>query len=658
MDPGIKNQRWKIRSIQENIATCSLHTPFFILTETHLKLYHLEAEVCIPEYTAYRADREQRAQGGVAIYLHNSIPADTVKSFSNSYCEVSFVFNSEHNFLITAVYRPPSAPYEKFHECLTIIQNFINSLPGMPELYIAGDFNLPFIDWQTRSITAGSHATSSDRSSGLALLEFLSDNFLEQLVHEPTRNDKNILDLVFSNNTDLIHSVTVSKTEKSDHDIIYCNLLHPHFLLIQHDCTPYSPTSELDDLNFNKADWGSINEDLLATDWSAVTNISHDQDLAWDVFERSVIDVCKKHCPSHSHNRQLAASSKLPKSRRLLLRKKKRLNARINCIKYKLQSFSLPCNSVKLKKLNDERAAIELPLKADIKQQRLKEELNALANIKSNPKAFYSFAKKHKTPVSSVGPLLDSDGQLQSDPIRMGSILQDQYAKIFSNPDLANPAEVRVSKLVSQADSISDIVFGEEDVLTAIKSMDRYSAAGPDKFPVSILKECGPALAPVITQLWRASLDNGNIAEKFKSQSVIPLFKKGKRSVAANYRPVSLTSHLIKLFERVVRAKLVDFIADRDIINANQHGFRSGRSCLTQLLHHIEDIMNDLDADHNADVLYLDFSKAFDKVDHRILLKKLHLYGIRGKVYTLVGLKMTAQNLTVFKMTAENVTDF
>ena len=140
-------------------------------------------------------------------------------------------------------------------------------------------------------------------------------------------------------------------------------------------------------------------------------------------------------------------------------------------------------------------------------------------------------------------------------------------------------------------------------------------------------------LAPVVTQLWRSSLNSGEIATKFKSQSVIPLFKKGKRSVAANYRPVSLTSHLIKMFERVFRAKLVDFIESKDIINQDQHGFRAGRSCLTQLLHHVEDIMCDLNADENADILYLDFSKAFDKVDHAILLKKLNLYGIQGKVH-------------------------
>ena len=633
MDPGIKNQRWKLKSLHENIATSPLHIPFFILTETHLKPYHVEGETCIPGYSTIRADRDKRAQGGVAIYLHHSIPADTVKVYSNSYCEVAMIHNASSNFLLVGVYRPPQAPFDKFDDCLCVIQDFIDHLPGSPELYIAGDFNLPFVDWSSKSIKPNSSKSASDTSSGLAFMEFMSSNFLEQLVDEPTRKDQNILDLILSNNTDLIHGVSVSKTEKSDHDIVTCTLLHPQFLLEQPARPQYAPASALDDINFNAADWASINKELTNVDWSTVVNPSTSQDAAWDMFEGIVVQICKKHAPSHSYNRQAAASSRIPRTRVALLRKKKRLNARINCIKYRSSGPSPPRNNVKLRKLNDERAAVEMLLKADIKQQRAREELIALSKIKTNPKAFYTFAKRFKSPVASVGPLLDSDDKLQSDPAKMGNILQEQYASAFSDPDKANLAEVRTSKVVEEPHSITDIDFNEQDILDAIKAMNRLSAVGPDKFPVLILKECGPVLAPVITKLWKASLDSGEIATKFKNQSIIPLFKKGKRSIAANYRPVSLTSHLIKMFERVVRAKLVDYIVAQDIINHDQHGFQAGRSCLTQLLHHVQDIMDDLDSDENADILYLDFSKAFDKVDHAILLKKLHKYGIQGNAH-------------------------
>ena len=83
-----------------------------------------------------------------------------------------------------------------------------------------------------------------------------------------------------------------------------------------------------------------------------------------------------------------------------------------------------------------------------------------------------------------------------------------------------------------------------------------HSAVGPDKFPASILKECRLQLAPPLANLWRKSLDIGYIPEHFLSQSVIPVFKKGNKSLAVNYRPISLTSHIIKVFERVVRSRL------------------------------------------------------------------------------------------------------
>ena len=96
-----------------------------------------------------------------------------------------------------------------------------------------------------------------------------------------------------------------------------------------------------------------------------------------------------------------------------------------------------------------------------------------------------------------------------------------------------------------------------------------------------------------------------------------------------NYRPVSLTSHIIKVFERVMRKKILNHLEGNNLLVDQQHGFREKRNCLTQLLHHIEEILQSLENDCNQDVIYLDFSKAFDKVDHKILLQKLSKMSIR-----------------------------
>ena len=118
-----------------------------------------------------------------------------------------------------------------------------------------------------------------------------------------------------------------------------------------------------------------------------------------------------------------------------------------------------------------------------------------------------------------------------------------------------------------------------------------------------------------------------------KIQYITPVYKKGDKSAPENYRPISLTSHIIKIFERVIRKKMVEYLEENNILNEAQHGFRKGRSCLSQLLEHYDFILNHLLHREEVDVIYLDYAKAFDKVDHTILLAKLRNIGIENNVY-------------------------
>ena len=113
---------------------------------------------------------------------------------------------------------------------------------------------------------------------------------------------------------------------------------------------------------------------------------------------------------------------------------------------------------------------------------------------------------------------------------------------------------------------------------------------------------------------------------------MIPIHKGGNRGSPANYRPVSLTSHLIKIFEKIIRKRIVEYMDERKLFNHTQHGFRAGRSSLSQLLAHFDKVLTYLEQGFNVDTIYLDFSKAFDKVDHLILMQKLKKIGIGGKI--------------------------
>ena len=147
--------------------------------------------------------------------------------------------------------------------------------------------------------------------------------------------------------------------------------------------------------------------------------------------------------------------------------------------------------------------------------------------------------------------------------------------------------------------------------------------------------------------IWRKSLDTGQIPQILKSAHVVPIYKGDCRGTPKNYRPIALTSHLIKVFEKVIRKKLVQYMESYQLFNPSQHGFRFGRSCLSQLLSHYDRILELLEAGGNVDVVYLDFAKAFDKVDFGITLKKLNSMGISGKVGHWVYSFLTNRTQTV-----------
>ena len=151
-----------------------------------------------------------------------------------------------------------------------------------------------------------------------------------------------------------------------------------------------------------------------------------------------------------------------------------------------------------------------------------------------------------------------------------------------------------------------------------------------------LLTICHEQLAKPLATLWQSSINNTTIPSKLKFSIIPPIHKGGSKSNPANYRPVALTSHIIKIFEKILRNKLAGFLDQNNLMNENQHGFRPGRSCLTQLLSHHDNIISLLEQGNNVDVVYLDFAKAFDKVDHKIVLAKAFNFGIRGKLLSWI----------------------
>ena len=600
-----------------------------------MKSRNYDSEIAIKDYTVIRADRPSVIKGGVVIYTHKDQVIDEQDIYADTICQAAMSYNKNLNLIVIAIYRPPKAEEKSFRQCLQKIDTFCRK-HATADIQMMGDLNVRFINWNTREIE-NRNQTKADNACAEALLDFIDTHLLSQMVTECTRKDISILDLILTNNDQAIHSVTVEKTNMSDHDIVWANLLYSKLTKIPNNYSRQID-SPLDTVNLNRADWDAIRNDLSPVDWDDALQ-SEDVNALYDVIKEKLVTVCTKHAPGRltQNNNKLY----IPPKRRSLLNVKKRLNSKINLCKY----LARPGYEEKLKRLNKRRCLLEIDIRDSIRDEARKKEMEAIEKIKTNPRAFYSYEKRQRKTLTTIGPLLDANNKLQSDPKIMSNILQEQYKKAFSQPDSGDANQPASD--TSNVPEFSDITISEEEIIKAIDELSLNSAPGPDKIPAKLLKECKKQIAPALVILWRKSLDCGQIPADLLTQTIIPIYKKENKSLPSNYRPISLTSHLIKIFERVLRSKLVHHLETYCLISNHQHGFRPNRSTLTQLLHHIHSILEILERSENADIIYLDLSKAFDKVNHNILLQKMEQMKITGKIHTWIKSFLTMRTQTV-----------
>ena len=172
-------------------------------------------------------------------------------------------------------------------------------------------------------------------------------------------------------------------------------------------------------------------------------------------------------------------------------------------------------------------------------------------------------------------------------------------------------------------------------------------APGLDQIRPLLLQKLCLEIAPILQDIFSKSLEDGSLPSEWLKANVSPIYKKGDKPSPANYRPISLTCILCKIFEHKVASNLVKHLDSNQILYNLQHGFRSKRPCETQLTMLIEQIHRNLKEGRQADIILLDFSKAFDKVNHVKLILKLHNYGIRGKTLSWIKAFLNGRSQTV-----------
>merc|ERR1712215_325534 len=171
-----------------------------------------------------------------------------------------------------------------------------------------------------------------------------------------------------------------------------------------------------------------------------------------------------------------------------------------------------------------------------------------------------------------------------------GIIIEKQLLDFFSQYSEINDEINENIFQHEEPDDLNDIEVTEEEIINAIDDLEENSAAGPDGLPAILLKKVKEALAIPLSLMLRKSIDEGKIPDILKLAYVTPIHKGGSRQKPEQYRPVSLTSHVMKVFERVIKKKIIEHLEKREKINDGQHGFVPGMSTQTQLLCHYNDI--------------------------------------------------------------------
>ena len=181
-------------------------------------------------------------------------------------------------------------------------------------------------------------------------------------------------------------------------------------------------------------------------------------------------------------------------------------------------------------------------------------------------------------------------------------------------------------------ESLSSITFEINDIETIIKNLDPNKSHGHGMLSIRMLKLCGESIYKPLNLIFKSCLETGQFPSDCKKANVAPVFKKGDKQLLKNYCPISLLSILGKIFERLLYNEMFEFFIKNDLIYQNQSGFKPGDSCINQHLAITHKIYKSFDACLDARAVFLDISKAFDKVWDQGLLYKLKQNGISGNL--------------------------
>jgi hypothetical protein len=360
--------------------------------------------------------------------------------------------------------------------------------------------------------------------------------------------------------------------------------------------------------HLNIINYTNLKERLNSTDWSLVFD-ADDSTSSWNYFNGLLSSAVSQETitkvvtvnPSHPWiSLDLRRRAKMKKK---LWMKFKSSNSPVDYHNHRKFSNKLSCDLKKAKCLYENRI------------------------LNSNNKSVYKYIRQKISSTVSTPRVQKSDGSLSESDLETANILSNFFESVFVKESPSLPHTIHRPYV---QDSLETVILNENLLLEEMYRINVNSAPGPDNITAKTLKFCADALVQPLLHIFKLSFQSSSLPSGWLKALVTPIYKKGDKTLASNYRPISLTSICCKLMERIISKQLTEFALNNNVIPKEQHGFLPGRSVFTCHLHCLNKWASDLNNSRPVDVVYLDFEKAFDRVPHRRLLLELQHFGVRG----------------------------
>lgn len=599
-----------------NITVNSMKPDLIILTEIWINTEESNFYK-IPNYNLYTKCNDSYRAGGVAVYIKDTL-SNVQNIHLNCYTAdvllISFEFSNQ-TFHVLAIYRLLFHSIELFINEFEDI--FTNNLKRYKNLFWVGDVNINIIFENEANFYKVGYNT------------MMAENGLECMLSEPTRItdlSETCIDHVFVRNSskNLISVVaSVLHLDITDHSMVKVNVCVDGGSVLVLPSPPSLTMRYYTDHNL-------LNRLLHDADWSHVYKQT-DASEAFNYFFEIL---------QHFMNK-----SKYKLESKKSYKKIKPWMNNYVCIGIKRRNelFKLVKKHPNNLKLKTYYKTFRNNLQQEIKDLKEKFYKDKFEKCQGNSKLTWKVINEvtGQSTKNNNQIELDINGSLVSDPFLIANEFNSFFLNVVDNLNL-NKAQAdsffslhykNNFPIKLQLESIFIEAILPEDLISIIKSLKNNTAPGYDGISATMLKEISENILDVLLHIINLSFQSGVFPDKLKHAVVIPIYKTGSRVQCNNYRPISLLSCFSKVFEKIMKQKIINFLNKVNFFSSNQFGFRSGLDTEQALLNFMSNVYEGLNDGNPTSGLFLDIKKAFDTVDHNILLHKLFQCGIRGSAH-------------------------